>query len=497
MVLLASLAAACGGTDGAGDNDDGSTAIPDTGFNDTTDDASDTGTEPEADAITDIGDNDGPDAPDTTPSNITISALLPPCGPTTGGTSVIVSGTGFGSGAQVQLDGSEPIVGLGTPGSVAFETPEAATAGRVDVTVIQDSDQNTLANGFYYHRAVTWQTRTIIPTEFSELISVGDIDGDGLDDLVQSQQAAVVIQSLADQEGVFTSTVTNTACATPSAVLVSDVAGDDVGDIIIGCGTSIQVIVGADGGGLTTGPLSATNASGGNFHLEMASVDLNGDGTNDLAVRSQGRDTVQVFTNDGTGAFTPAGEPFETGDDLTGLRLGDFNSDGNPDLMTAHFGLGLVRVRPGNGDGTFGAPVDSEVPGVQTLSLLDANDDTILDLGVGSNNGSVGASIYAGNGDGSFSPLKVVQNGGLISAALLDMDADGLADIIVGDGTEFRIYLDALADAPACRLTAPIPDAMFALIPGEFNGDGITDVVGFNRNQRVFITAISQELPAD
>lgn len=499
--LLTGLAA-CGGSDEVGDNTDGSGAPADAGFDGSTSDDSggadsETDTGPETDASTDIGDNDGTVAPDTAPSSITITGVLPACGPTIGGTSVIVQGTGFGSGAEVQFGDTLAPGALGTPGSVAVDTPPAAATGRVDVTVTQDADQNTLVDGFFYHRSVQWRTRIETPEEFSDLMALGDIDGDGLADLVRSTSAGIEVRTLADQQGAFTSTTTSTECTTPSALAITDFTGDGVGDVVVGCGANLQVLIGADGGGLTAGPLSETSPTGGNYHLEMATADLNGNGTTDLVMRSQNLDTVQVFLNDGTGTFTLVGQPLEVGDDLTGVKVGDFDNDGDADLLTAHFGPGVIRVRLGNGDGTFGQPIESPIPGVQTLSLLDANEDGRLDLGVGSNDGAVGASVYLGAGDGSFVPLKVVQRGGLVSAALFDMDADGLADVIVGDGTEFRVYLDALADYPACTVVAPIPDALFALIPGDINGDGVTDVVGFNPNQRALLTLVSEASAID
>jgi hypothetical protein len=46
---------------------------------------------------------------------------------------------------------------------------------------------------------------------------------------------------------------------------------------------------------------------------------------------------------------------FEAGSDPTSVAVGDFNGDGQPDLVVANQASNDVSVLLGNGDGTFGA----------------------------------------------------------------------------------------------------------------------------------------------
>ena len=81
----------------------------------------------------------------------TVSALTPSSGPTTGGTSVTLHGTGFVSGVTVTFDGKAATqVTFGSSTSITA-TPPAHAAGAVAVVVTNpDAQKATLAGGFTY-----------------------------------------------------------------------------------------------------------------------------------------------------------------------------------------------------------------------------------------------------------------------------------------------------------------------------------------------------------
>lgn len=80
----------------------------------------------------------------------TLVALSPSTGPTTGGTSVVLTGAGFGAGATVSFGGAAAAVGAVTATSVTVTTP-AHAAGAVAVSVTNpDGQSSTQAAGFTY-----------------------------------------------------------------------------------------------------------------------------------------------------------------------------------------------------------------------------------------------------------------------------------------------------------------------------------------------------------
>jgi hypothetical protein len=95
----------------------------------------------------------------------------------------------------------------------------------------------------------------------------------------------------------------------------------------------------------------------GNSPYALAIGDFNGDGKPDLAIANSGDNTVTVLFGNGSGGFTAAaGSPFVVGAHPTSIAVGDFNGDGNLDLVTANAFDNTVTVLLGNGSGGLAPP---------------------------------------------------------------------------------------------------------------------------------------------
>src|SRR5207253_2451520 len=89
------------------------------------------------------------------------------------------------------------------------------------------------------------------------------------------------------------------------------------------------------------------------------------------------------------------------------VTTGDFNRDGNPDLVTANFDANVISILLGNGDGTFQTAVNyplSKYP--VSITVGDFDGDGALDLAVadaGDNiRNGMNVQIMLGHGDGTF-----------------------------------------------------------------------------------------------
>jgi FG-GAP-like repeat/FG-GAP repeat len=223
----------------------------------------------------------------------------------------------------------------------------------------------------------------------------------------------------------------------------------------------------------------------------VAAGDFNGDGIPDLVTTNSESDTLTILLGDGDGNFTePAGGPIPTGSDPSFAIIGDFNSDGKLDLGVTNFNDSTVTIQLGNGDGTFIEAADSPVAvgrGPLSLAVGDFNGDGIADLAT-ANTRDDSVTILLGNGDGTFvqassSPMRVFGSSPA-SVAAADFNRDGRLDLVVavvgpnnvsillgnGDGT----FTEA-ANSPV-----PVGLTPYSLAVGDFNGDGIPDLVTAN-----------------
>src|ERR1035438_4956858 len=86
----------------------------------------------------------------------------------------------------------------------------------------------------------------------------------------------------------------------------------------------------------------------------IAVADLNRDGKPDIVVANQGSEDVCILLGDGRGHFLPSPRsPFPVGHLPTDIAIGDFNRDGNLDLVIPNHQTPYVTILLGDGMGGF------------------------------------------------------------------------------------------------------------------------------------------------
>lgn len=217
----------------------------------------------------------------------------------------------------------------------------------------------------------------------------------------------------------------------------------------------------------------------------LRSGDLNGDGRPDLLVRKSASVYVMLTNSDGT-----LGSPslVYTGTTLSDALLIDLNSDGHLDIVVADTGTNTLVALPGIGDGTFGAAVLTSLSIVPTqLGTGDFNGDSHPDVLIRTSSGPA-IAIYSSGGGFQFSPVSTTSlTSSPYRAVVGDIDGDGKADVLIGCGNPngFQVFFgkgDNTFEAPVSLASGP----SFAsdIVLADLDADGHLDIVSceFNTN---------------
>ena len=177
---------------------------------------------------------------------------------------------------------------------------------------------------------------------------------------------------------------------------------------------------------------------------DVASADLNGDGKLDLAVVNRSDNSVNILMGNGNGTFQTAVK-YALPETLQGdVFVADYNNDGKLDLFmpsTNAAGNVIPVIMLGNGNGTFQSHFESSsfAVGSRGWAVGDFNGDGNLDL-VDTNPNTGKESVLLGNGNGTFQ--AAITGPQLFSYSRWvttgDVNGDGKLDLLVADGQGYN-----------------------------------------------------------
>jgi hypothetical protein len=327
--------------------------------------------------------------------------------------------------------------------------------------------------------------------------AIGDINNDGLDDLVVNladyddliKEYAIMVY-LQDNNGRMENYVKYQLPSTAyKSVSIGDVNSDGLKDVVVSSYEGIAIFFQND-----QGTLDAAVTISGEGTFKVMVVDIDGDNDDDVvALHTAAAYDVSVHLQ--VGGLLQAPTTYSLlNEDYKDIRIGDFNGDSRKDIVVVRDAgvlatiIGILHqssVTPG----TFDAAVyHSSTFVIGSCDVGDVTNDGRDDLLVTSNDAGVlrGISVYPQNVGGTLD-APVLYNIGTPSnnpLAVFDMNDDGLKDVIIssnfycfllfqeiGSGTFNVANMEQVDNANAVALDTQ------TISYGDLNNDNRTDMV--------------------
>ncbi|WP_052507780.1 FG-GAP repeat domain-containing protein [Sphingomonas hengshuiensis] len=323
-------------------------------------------------------------------------------------------------------------------------------------------------------------------------------------------------------------------CTGPYQVSSGDLNGDGLPDLIVPCRGELlspklarpandQLTVYLNPGKKGAWRRRDFTVGFGPYH--SATGDLDGDGLPDIVVpnyqSNDDRDLVILYgAKDRERLFEPTtylgfdtrdlvneygldaeGQPRYSTPGLTSAIIADVNSDGRPDIVAASYQSNVFYVLLNEGGRRFrtirypqqAAPYDQMLGGPRDIAPADFDGDGVLDLAFSMYESNL-VEVWRGDGKGGFAPWRRAPSFGRIPYHLKagDLDGDGRADIVVGNRSTSdnvvvlrnrsdRFVYDGSFGPQTARRGETTADEIRDVVLADLDGDGILDLIAAAR----------------
>ena len=353
--------------------------------------------------------------------------------------------------------------------------------GVLDV-VTSDSGSDGMSV-FLGNKDGTYQPRKVFKTgQNPSAVALADLDGDGnLDAIVTNNDDNTVIIWWGDGKGGF---VTPTLLGTgngPHRIAVGDIDGDGHLDIAVvnWTGTSATLFFGDGKRHFTSATLGSWGAPDS---IALGHLTSNTNGL-DVVI---GGERETVYVNQGGRQFKQIGN-FQPGFHSDSIVIKDINGDGFGDVISASQHESVLNILYGFGDGTLDDNTNDIITyglsgGATDLILKDVNGDGVADAIV-SYAGSPAISVLIGTSDGHFlARTDSVITTGVDHIAAAQLNDSGDQDLIGASSATSTIVLFFGNPGVAFGIPTPYPvgNSPAGIGVGDLNGDGNPDLVTAN-----------------
>ncbi len=331
-------------------------------------------------------------------------------------------------------------------------------------------------------------------------VAVEDLDNDGRLDIVGgSAEPGTVAIWYGNGDGTVSPPVFLSIRADVFSVAVGDIDEDGLKDLVIAAqreASGILIFKNHENRSWSRmdGPTDINNYS------QVRLADVNGDGHLDIIAAnctSESKGGIQVWLGNGKGRWYA-----ETGPTMTGIYndvvVADFNGDGKLDIAGASWGeQGAIRIWYGDGKGGWTDGGIVATGSFNRLTAADINNDGILDLLAGTYRN--GVRIFLGRRNGSWREIpgpneKGAANGQNAQSAgdanpippsywkvlpIFDANAGGRLGIIATsmENKGIRAWVQEGQDWLPLNLELPRIGTYYDMVGADINTDGRTDLI--------------------
>lgn len=384
--------------------------------------------------------------------------------------------------ANIEVITSGDFNGDGHPDVLAYEWQHASAGGPADLYV----GLNDGKGHFYFKLALPAGYLSVLGKRYEPFSidnTTADLTGDGRADVILRTGSGLSVL-LANPDGTLSTNPIDVSFPVPVGCLpfnylsVGDVNGDGHQDIVASYAQNTNCRVGSStpSGFFTllgdgSGHFNATFTPFGNALYFVRVADMNADGRPDVLAADLDSGSgfkLDIVPGNGDGSFDTSHATVAVASQLiSNILVGDYNGDGTQDLALSTSGTlsssgstvpGTqgVLLLPGKGDFTFGAAT-LLVKGASSIwngtAFADLNGDRRPDLVFSTYAASrkympdFGMIAVPNLGDGTFGSAvseDIELSGGASNASVFtgDFNGDGTQDVLLGAGTSSPLFLN-------------------------------------------------------
>ncbi len=411
-----------------------------------------------------------------------------------------------------ELDGQTFFLGdqASTPNPESVVTADLDGDGDLDIVSANSSGSSLTV--FFQTNPAEFTPGPILVTDessFPQSVATGDLDGDGDLDIISANRGSF-IDAIGSSITLFFQTtpgefspgqILGDEITTPNPVSVATGDLDNDGDLDFITANSLgshltlffQTSPGLFALGRTLGDSKLTSNPG-----EVTLADLDRDGDLDIIsanlgfLASEDGNNLSIFKQTTPGEFALAqllGDLTTTGTPV-GVETGDFDGDGDLDIVSANDGTSNLTIFAQTDGGSFELATTvggvSITPSPTSVTAEDFDGDDDLDLIVTNTVGGKDLVVFLQVEPGDYRPgPSLGQSSSSRSVATADFDGDGRLDVVIANSfsNNLTVALNSTAGSftPGLILgNGSLTDAPFRVVLADCDQDGDLDIVSAN-----------------